>query len=304
MTATKTASNSRPIVIKRKKKVVNGHHGGNWKVAYADFMTAMMAFFLLLWILSVSDTEKLEGIAEYFTPAAVPLVDIAGYDPAAAIARESDSDAPPLPQLGQDRPLTDPSDDATAPDGPNPWKAFDAEAAATKNAAKPPSDKAKADPVATAQAALEQKMAKGNPLESLAGNLMVARTPDGLVVEIVDLGERPMFRTGSAEVTEVLMRVLTEFSEVIADAPMAISITGHTDAVPFRGNQGYGNWELSADRANAARRALESAGVPPDRFTSVSGLAAVAPLIPEEPKDARNRRITLKLETIGPASRR
>lgn len=303
MTAPKTASNSRPIVIKRKKKVVSGHHGGNWKVAYADFMTAMMAFFLLLWILSVSDTEKLEGIAEYFTPAAVPLVDIAGYDPAAAIARDAENEAPPLPELGKHHPQSDTPEDATTAVGPNPWTAFDAEAAETGSVPKPLSQTEKADAVATAQAALEQKMAKGNPLESLAGNLMVARTPDGLVVEIVDLGESPMFRTGSAEVTDVLMRVLTEFSDVIADAPMAISITGHTDSVPFRGDRGYGNWELSADRANAARRALESAGVPSDRFTSVSGLAAVAPLVPEDPKDARNRRITIRLETIGPASR-
>ncbi len=299
MTTPKTGSNSRPIVIKRKKKVVNGHHGGNWKVAYADFMTAMMAFFLLLWILSVSDTEKLEGIAEYFTPAAVPLVDIAGYDPSAAIARDADSEVPPLPEHGN----PPPSSDTTEANGKNPWTAFETETADTETAAKPLSQDPKADPVATAMAALEQTMAKGNPLESLAGNLMVARTPDGLVVEIVDLGESPMFRTGSAEVTEVLMRVLTEFSDVIADAPMSISITGHTDAVPFRGDQGYGNWELSADRANAARRALENAGVPADRFRSVSGLAAVAPLFPEDPKDARNRRITIRLETTVPTSR-
>lgn len=299
MTAPKTTSNSRPIVIKRKKKVVNGHHGGNWKVAYADFMTAMMAFFLLLWILSVSDTEKLEGIAEYFTPAAVPLVDIAGYDPAAAIARDAEADQPPLPEAGQqDRPVTDPPEDATSQGGPNPWAAFEADEADTKALAESPVPDAVADPVAAAQAALEDTMAEGNPLESLAGNLMVARTPDGLVVEIVDLGESPMFRTGSAEVTEVLGRVLQEFSGVIAGAPMSISITGHTDASPYRGDQGYGNWELSADRANAARRALEASGVPSDRFTSVSGLAAVLPLIPEDPKDARNRRITIKLEPI------
>ena len=302
MTAPKPASNSRPIVIKRKKKVVGGHHGGNWKVAYADFMTAMMAFFLLLWILSVSEPRKLEGIAEYFTPAAVPLVDIAGYDPAAAIARDEDAEQPPLPEPGhQDRPVTDPPEDATAQGGPNPWTAFESDDS-NALAETAPAD-AKADPVATAQAALEETMAKGNPLESLAGNLMVARTPDGLVVEIVDLGESPMFRTGSAEVTEVLGRVLTEFSDVIAKAPMAISITGHTDASPYRGNPGYGNWELSADRANAARRALEDAGVPANRFRSVSGLADVTPLIPEDPKDARNRRITIKLEPIGPASR-
>lgn len=289
-------SNGRPIVIKRRKKVQNGHHGGNWKVAYADFMTAMMAFFLLLWILSVTDVQKLSGIAEYFTPAAVPLVDIAGYDPAAAIARDAQEDEPPLPDAAkQDRPA-DPPPDASG-QGANPWAAF--EEAETPDPAETPPPGAVADPVAAAQAALEETMAKGNPLESLAGNLMVARTPDGLVVEIVDLGESPMFQSGSAEVTEVLGRVLKEFSTVIAGAPMLVSITGHTDASPYRGHPGYGNWELSADRANAARRALEAAGVPADRFRSVSGLADVLPLIAEDPKDARNRRITIELEPMA-----
>ena len=299
---TKPTSNARPIIIKRQKKVAGGHHGGNWKVAYADFMTALMAFFLLLWILSVSDKEKLVGIADYFTPAAIPLVDIAGYDPEAAIARDPEADDPPLPDAAkQDSPAIDPPADATG-QAENPWSAFvDGAAAAPPDAASAAPGVA-VDHMAAAQAALEDTMAKGNPLESLAGNLMVARTPDGLVVQIVDLGESPMFQSGSADVTEVLNRVLTEFSTVIAGVPMVVNITGHTDSTPFRGNPGYGNWELSADRANAARRALEAAGVPADRFQSVSGLADVAPLIPEDPEDARNRRITIELKLMGTAA--
>jgi chemotaxis protein MotB len=292
--------NSRPIVIKRVKKVSGGHHGGNWKVAYADFMTAMMAFFLLLWILTVTDDEKLVGIAQYFTPAAVPLVDIAGYDPAAAIARDAESQEPPLPDVErQDRPSEeDPPPDAIG-QGANPWAAFEDLDTPLPTKAEPAD--ADADPVAAAQAALEDTMAKGNPLESLAGNLMVSRTPDGLVVEIVDLGESPMFQSGSAAVTPSLGRVLKEFSAVIARSSLSIRITGHTDATPFRGDPGYGNWELSADRANAARRALVEAGVPADRFLSVSGLADVAPLVPEDPKNARNRRITIELARIASA---
>lgn len=298
MTAPKSAPNTRPIIIKRKKKVSGGHHGGNWKVAYADFMTAMMAFFLLLWILSVSDTKKLEGIAEYFTPAEVAMVDIAGYDPAAAPVRDVRSDRPPLPgETAEERPEADPPNDAATQGGKNPWTAFGSSDVPKPD--RPTAPDANADPVTAALAALRETMAKGNPLESLAGNLMVARTPDGLVVEIVDLGESPMFASGRAEVTDVLGRVLGEFAGVIAKAPMAISITGHTDASPYKGGKGYGNWELSADRANAARRALESAGVPSDRFRSVSGLAEVVPLIPEDPKDARNRRITIELKPFA-----
>jgi chemotaxis protein MotB len=296
-------SNSRPIVIKKVKKVVGGHHGGNWKVAYADFMTAMMAFFLLLWILSVSDVQKLSGIAEYFTPASVPLVDIAGFDPAAEPVRDEVEVEPPVPDVAQQEnaPL-DPPPNATGK-AANPWAAFeeaDSQVASDTQPPKAEADPGKvADPVGAAQAAIEETMAKGNPLESLAGNLMVARTPDGLMVEIVDLGESPMFQSGSAEVTEVLGRVLKEFSTVIAEAPMAVIITGHTDASPYRGRAGYGNWELSADRANAARRTLEEAGVPADRFKSVSGRADVEPLIVEDPKDPRNRRITIELQPLA-----
>lgn len=301
---TKPTSNVRPIIIKRPKKVAGGHHGGNWKVAYADFMTALMAFFLLLWILSVSDKEKLVGIADYFTPATIPLVDIAGYDPEAAIARDAEADEPPLPDAAkQDSPAIDPPADASG-QAANPWSAFvdDAAPAPPDSASASPDVAVAVDHMAAAQAALEDTMAQGNPLESLAGNLMVARTPDGLVVQIVDLGESPMFQSGSAEVTEVLNRVLTEFSTVIGGVPMVVNITGHTDSTPFRGNPGYGNWELSADRANSTRRALEAAGVPADRFRSVSGLADVAPLIPENPEDARNRRITIELKLMGTAA--
>ncbi|WP_374434265.1 flagellar motor protein MotB [Tabrizicola sp.] len=289
-------SNNRPI-IKKVKKVSGGHHGGNWKVAYADFMTAMMAFFLLLWILSVSDAEKLSGIADYFTPAAVPMVDISGFDPAAAPIRDALETQPPVPDLAQQElPPADPPPNATGK-AANPWTAFE-EGEAESLSDSPPHDGA-ADPLGAAQAAIEETMATGNPLESLAGNLMVARTPDGLLVEIVDLGDRPMFRSGSAEVTEVLARVLKEFSTVIAGTPMAVSITGHTDASPYRGRAGYGNWELSADRANAARRLLEESGVPADRFRSVGGMADVAPLIVEDPVDPRNRRITIELQPIA-----
>lgn len=291
-------SNGRPIVIKRQKKVVNGHHGGNWKVAYADFMTAMMAFFLLLWILTISDAKKLTGIAEYFTPAAVPLVDIAGYDPAAAVVRDPEADQPPLPDAArQDTVPVDPPANATG-QGANPWAAFDEAGSPVPSESQQP--ETYADPVAAAEAALTDRMAKGNPLESLAGNLMVARSPDGLVVEIVDLGDRPMFQSGSAKVTEDLGQVLAELSTVIAAVPMVVMITGHTDASPYRGRPGYGNWELSADRANAARRTLEAAGVPGDRFRSVSGLADVLPLIADDPMDARNRRITIELEPATP----
>lgn len=293
--------NTPPIVIiKRPKKVIKGHHGGAWKVAYADFMTALMAFFVLLWILSISEPEKLEGIADYFTPASVPLVDILGYDPEAAMVRDK-NDKIPMPEsaLWEDPPAELPLDsEAETADeaNSNPWTAFEQTTqASSENSAEAQDSR---DPVDAMLSALTDTMAQGNPLESLAGNLMVSRTADGVIVEILDLGERPMFQSGSAELTEGVHQVLSEVANVIAAVPMNIKIIGHTDAIPFRGSVGYGNWELSADRANAARRALETFGVSPERFTRVSGRAAVTPLIPEDPSDARNRRITIELVTV------
>lgn len=293
------------VIIKRPKKVIKGHHGGNWKVAYADFMTALMAFFLMLWILSLSEPEKLEGIADYFTPASIPLVDILGYDPEAAKVRDK-NDMVPMPDsaLWEDPPAEFPLDSEaeTADEAPtNPWTALEQTTQTlSENSAETRDSQ---DPVDAMLSALKDTMAKGNPLESLAGNLMVSRSADGVIVEILDLGERPMFQSGSAELTAVVRQVLSEVANVIAAVPMNIKIIGHTDATPFRGSSGYGNWELSADRANAARRALETFGVSPERFTRVSGRAAVTPLIPEDPSDARNRRITIELVTVETPSK-
>ena len=230
------------------------------------------------------------------------MIDIAAYDPEAAIARDPTAVDPPLPDAArQDSPVTEPPANASG-QGANPWSTFEDGDPPAPSDAKPAPPDSTVDYMAAAQAALETTMAKGHPLESLAGNLMVARTPDGLVVEIVDLGESPMFRSGSAEVTDVLGRVLTEFSAVISGVPMVVNITGHTDSSPYRGNPGYGNWELSVERANAARRTLEAVGVPANRFRSVSGLADVSPLFPETPQDARNRRITIELKLMEVAA--
>ncbi|WP_292291535.1 flagellar motor protein MotB [Marivita sp.] len=294
--------NTRPtVIIKRPKKVIKGHHGGNWKVAYADFMTAMMAFFLLLWILSLSEPEKLEGLADYFTPASIPLVDLAGYDPAAAKVRDAREallmDETPLWQATPDKESPGSPSGIANEAGANPWSAF--EQTTETEPEDPVEEENERDSIDATLAALKDTMAKGNPLESLAGNLMVSRSADGVVVEIIDLGERPMFQSGSAELTEVVGSVLKEVAIVLADVPMNVKIIGHTDSTPFRGTGGYGNWELSADRANAARRALEAFGVAPERFTRVSGRAAVTPLISEDPSDARNRRITIELVAVG-----
>ncbi|MFD2739567.1 flagellar motor protein MotB [Sulfitobacter aestuarii] len=306
------AKNNHVIIIKRPKKVSKGHHGGNWKVAYADFMTALMAFFLLLWILSVSDEDKLEGLAEYFTPATVSLVDTSGHDTIIDPMRHQngeDSEAADI-SIGEGAPGSDmgrsaePEGENPAAPGAseNPWSAlktaFDA----------PPTpvvEQVSAEPVDLPDrlAAAEEKLASvfedEEALAHLAENVMIARTDDGLVINIVDIGDRPMFRLGSADLTDDIRTILGSVAPAIRDVPLQIAITGHTDATPFRDDEDYGNWELSADRANATRRALVALGLSGARFVSVAGAAAMTPLLPDKPTDARNRRVTITLEAAS-----
>ena len=288
------------IIIKRPKKVSKGHHGGNWKVAYADFMTALMAFFLLLWILSVSDEEKLEGLAKHFSPATISLNDAAGHDGILDLTgsevTEEQKDAPPASAEASgaspdeaDQPI---KASAPLPDAEtNPWAALIRE-----TLDRPDAQATLPDQLDSAEDQLTDAFTDGDTLEHLAENVIVTRTETGMIIEIVDLGDRPMFRLGSADLTDDIRSILREVVPAIADMPLRISITGHTDATPFSGSPNYGNWELSADRANATRRELTALGLREMQFVSVTGAAAVAPLVPEDPTNARNRRVTINLE--------
>lgn len=284
--------NDHYIIIKRSKKVHGGHHGGNWKVAYADFMTALMAFFLLLWILSGADEEQLRGLADYFTPSTVPLVDINGLG--TEIEARKVPEATPVPEA--DAEPVGPADEGQKhanetedrPGAINPWLELDKESQIEQEGQ---TLSARLD---SAEQQLSE-MLNGSPeLEVLAEQVLIERTEHGLQLEVIDLGDRPMFEVGSALVSDDLLAILDEVAPIMAEIPMSITITGHTDARPYRDGADYGNWELSSDRANATRRALIAAGIPQDRFISVSGVAAVSPLIAEDVNDARNRRVTIE----------
>ncbi|OWU83180.1 chemotaxis protein MotB [Oceanicola sp. 22II-s10i] len=333
------AASNQPIVI---KKIIEegggGHHGGAWKVAYADFMTAMMAFFLLLWILAASDEEKLRGLADYFTPSLSDsggrgdgLLDGNVLGPDGVMSGTDGPHSPVrLPSFGQENPLAvfdsrlrdeQPQvivEYETRPDGvKTDTTAGSGEAEITPDSrpSRPP-----ADPVADAaeQAELEraqeerdaeldrledqikQQVAGDSRLHDFTENLRFDRTPEGLDIQIVDKDGRSMFDTGSSRIEERTRQLLRIVGEAILDMEHTLTVSGHTDSVPYSKSGGYSNWELSADRANATRRVLTDTGVNPSRFTRISGLADTAPLDPEHPDAAENRRISVTINYPEP----
>jgi chemotaxis protein MotB len=326
------------IIIKRVKKGGHGgHHGGAWKVAYADFVTAMMAFFLLLWLLNAVTEEQLTGIADYFAPTTVSksasgaggmlggqtvgqgAMSSQGTTPSFALALP-----PPTIGSGGDA-LTDPKEGGE--EGNGPGQGGEAPGTGGSDAGQK-IDKDKAPSKASggrdqaenmseqqivqaeqareeqqfqkAQAALKQAINSIPELKKLADSLMVDNTPEGLRIQIVDQEGLAMFPSGSPDMFGHTKALLDMVSRVIKQLPEKISIAGYTDSTPFAGQSGYGNWELSADRALATRRALLSSGVPAARVDRVVGKADTDPLDTKNTADPRNRRITIVLLRDAP----
>jgi chemotaxis protein MotB len=299
----------------------HGHHGGGWKVAYADFMTAMMAFFLLLWIISAADEEKLQGLAEYFTPVTESAViggqgfldgQVFGPDGVFnGIDGQSFQIQPP--SFGRDAPVSPPADGAPGAPArviveyaPAPMPA-EGDATQTGGAGQTPQEGERLDPALLAEQAaraarldevadeIQAAVAANLALVELESNLRIDRTPDGLLIQILDQENRPMFASGSARIDAATRELVRIIGLAVGDLAYPLAITGHTDSVPFLGRSDYGNWELSADRANATRRALLDAGVAEARISRVSGLADTMPLNSAVPTAPENRRITMLL---------
>lgn len=307
-----------PIIIKKVVKGGHGHHGGAWKVAYADFVTAMMAFFLLLWLLNVTTDEQKNGIADYFAPASVSQSTsgsggiMGGQTMVREGARISENGMPTVvvsvgdiedeEENHEEGRKFDPAGDEADEEGiSNNEEAVDGSERGRKGN---PGDDEIAEALAKreqqafdeAMDALEEAVAHA-PLElqELAQHLMVDMTEEGLRIQLVDKSGRSMFPKGSSELAEPATKLLQLVSGVIERLPNKIKITGHTDATPYRSSNGYGNWELSADRANASRRALLNLGVPPSRIDQVTGKADQEPLVPDDPYADPNRRISIVL---------
>jgi chemotaxis protein MotB len=318
----------RGVIIKKFEIVEGGgHHGGAWKVAYADFVTAMMAFFLLMWLLNATTEDQRKGLADYFSPNSVlshsssgtgqPFGGHTAFDEGAMV---SDRGAVELTQ-GKHPPL-DPIDDPdpgvytraqiSAQDKPAPAPSGDPNAAPADPAQVGPAqsgpqdgdrkptqaeiaeEKARQEKVAFEKAANDIRAAvNGDPaLAELAKQLAIDMTPEGLRIQIMDEVKSPMFATGSAEPNDRARDLLKKVAPVLQKLPEAISIAGHTDATPYAG-LGKTNWELSSERANTARRLLTDAGLPEARIRTVTGHADRDPLLPGDPFAAANRRIAI-----------
>ncbi|MFN9250673.1 MAG: flagellar motor protein MotB, partial [Brevundimonas sp.] len=279
-----------------KKVSGGGHHGGAWKVAYADFVTAMMAFFLLMWLINTTDPEQKIGIAEYFAPASVAettsgsggllggtalgadgLADQGAMDLVSQLAPQPPVDAPE--DIGQSQTL----------------------AAATEEALREEMMRREAADFASAAASLRQAMQSMPELTELSKQIIVDQTPEGLRIQLVDQEGRPMFEENSARPNARAQVLLRAVSRIINQLPNRVSISGHTSSRIGSGvASAPGDWNLSAQRANAAREILQGTGVDPDRVFQVAGKAGSDPLYPDDPALAGNRRIAIVLLREAP----
>lgn len=288
-----TSKKQDTIIIRKVKAGGHGHHGGAWKVAYADFVTAMMAFFLLLWLLNAASKEQLEGISEYFGPISTVAATAGG---AGLLAGKTVSDSG---VFEEDRKYTRTSPNQPVVEIQAPYTSVLNEKA---DGSGPPDEKQLEDykrrkeeeQFKEAEKQLHAAIEDSPDLRGLAKSLIVDDTPEGLRIQIIDQEGLPMFPRGEAEMFAHTRQIIEMVAKVITKMPQDIEITGHTDATRYQ-NGTYSNWELSADRANAARRAFIQANVPADRITRVVGKAATDPLFPGDPEAPGNRRLSVVL---------
>ena len=273
--------NKRPIVIKRIKKVAAGHHGGAWKIAYADFVTAMMAFFLLMWLLGSTAKGDLKGISEYFkTPLKVALSGGTGSGDSSSIIKGG----------GQD--LTRSSGQVKSGELPAEKKAINMKAAQQEFLR---IERAKElEKLKELKSNIEKSIENSPKLKQFKKQILLDITSEGLRIQIVDEKNRPMFRSGSAQLEPYTREILRAIGQTLNDVSNKVSISGHTDAALYGGgNRGYSNWELSADRANASRRELISGGMADEKIVRVVGLSSAVLFNKEDAMSPVNRRISL-----------
>ncbi|HEY1283945.1 MAG TPA: flagellar motor protein MotB [Steroidobacteraceae bacterium] len=294
------------IVVKRYKKGAGSHHGGAWKVAYADFVTAMMAFFLVMWLVTAVSKEQRAAIFDYFKNPSM----------------EPGKSVKPSPgQMGPGGASTSPISLGGGLDAPRTTSSLTPGIGTVMTSPAPPikkaptpeelAEKAKLEALAKAEAeaALEKKkldslmddlkqaVDKSQALEPFKDQLLLDITPEGLRIQIVDAQNRPMFDLGSSRLKPYTTTILRELCGYLNTVPNRLSITGHTDTTPYAGITGYTNWDLSTDRANAARRALESGGLSTDRVARVVGLSSSVLFDKTNPRNPINRRISIVVMT-------
>ena len=271
------AEEVRPIIVKRIKKHAHRHHGGAWKIAYADFVTAMMAFFLLMWLAGTISSSNLKGIEEYFkTPLKVALTGGPAVGNSKSVLKGGGKDL--LEEAGQTR-KTDIQKTVKKTD---------------LKSAKEAVEKAEQKQLEALKQKLEAAIDASATLSQFKKQLLIDITSEGLRIQIVDEQNRPMFASSKAELQPYARQILREIGQVLNGVPNKISLSGHTDAAPYpNGEKSYSNWELSADRANASRREMVQGGLGEDKVLRVVGLASAAHLDRKDPFNPINRRISI-----------
>ena len=278
--------NNQPIIVKRVKKTAGSHHGGAWKIAFADFATAMMAFFLVMWLMSSASPEQKKLISGYFkdpigfSESASPYVIDLGGSPTPAPERTLNPEV-------QDPAVTQDSES----------EPVDAASQQVEELAEGLAEELERERLELLLQELQNKVEENPQLQRFKDQILFEITQDGLRIQIVDAESRPMFDLGSAQLQPYFEDILLAMVDTIKAVPNKISISGHTDAKPFAGTGDFGNWELSADRANAARRVLVAGGYDEEQVARVVGYASSALFDRQDPLNPINRRIDIVVLT-------
>ncbi len=285
----------RPILIKKVKKISGGgHHGGAWKVAYADFVTAMMAFFLLMWLINTTSPQQKRGIADYFAPASVSQ-STSGSGGILAGTALGDAGAKSNGSQAVIEQLAPPAPDSTKDEGQSS-KAGSAggQAGAADDALRDAEEKRDSEAFQSAAQSLRQAMQDMPELAELSKQILIDQTPEGLRIQLVDQEGRSMFDPGSTKPNDRAKILLRAVAKIAQALPNRITISGHTSA-NADGTKAQSDWQLSSARADSSRQIMQDAGIDPDRIYQVAGKAASDPLYPDDPTLPGNRRIAIVL---------
>ena len=294
------------IVIKKIKKAAHGSHGGAWKVAYADFVTAMMAFFLLMWLLNATTDKTKRGITNYFSPIGTTKTGEGSGGMFGGVTIQADgalkdnaSEPVAGPHFGMsdsdvsEKKIESKKKKEGEHQGSGP-KASEAEAAKIMHEKEEREFK-------ELQAELKKNIETNPELAKLKEHLMVDITPEGLRIQLVDKNKTALFPTGSSVMFDYTFQLVGQVEKILAKTNHKVAIYGHTDSTPYKNEFKYSNWELSSDRAHATRRALVDGGLDPERVVTVVGKADKDPLIKNDPENASNRRMSIILLRENPA---
>lgn len=288
-------SNQQEVIVRKKRpsRATHGHHGGSWKIAFADFMTAMMALFLLLWLVNVTSEEQRKGIADFFNPMAFQSSAAGGEGVLAGTGDVSTSAPVSAAHDAGSSEVSRKIEEVEVPVVEVADSEKEEKVDESKSGGGGSGDGQQNSQFEDIVEEIKDRMSASIDLKNLAENVIIEVVDEGLRIQITDREGAPMFPVGSTGMTPAASAMVQAVASTVSDVPNLLAITGHTDSIPYRGNAGFDNWDLSSGRANSARRILMSSGIGIERISRVEGLADTDHLVPEAPEDPRNRRISI-----------